>query len=288
MFADIKKRIFMKGFLNTFLVIGLMLVTVSSFAQIRNYTTQQAPLPCLNKEFSIVMHTVVDSFGNTGIDDPNLIATMMESLNTAFEPICVSFKVCEERMVPNFQYNEIDSLEEWQDLLVKEHQPNRINLFLVENSLIDPVSPEQEFGFATPSGITSLETGGIILNKGGIVGPHNLIHLMGHYFSLLHTFEGAPAELVDGSNCETEGDLICDTPADRYIAPQNIYQDGWLDSNPENRCRYINPITDPNSEFYRPDVGNYMSYYEDCRCGFSHQQYLKMAETFTASNPKMW
>ena len=276
----------MKGILPTILVSCLLLTALFSTAQIRNYTTQQAPLPCLNKEFSVVLHTTVDSFGNTNITDPALITAAFDSLNAAFAPICASFKVCEERTIENFQFDTVDSLEQWEDLLVKEHQPNRINIYLVQNSLVDPISPLEECGFATPEGIGSLETGGILMHKGCLVLPDALIHLMGHYFGLIHTFEGNGTELVDGSNCASQGDLICDTPADNYQPPSNPILGGWLDT--QIPCRFVNQATDPNGDFYRPDVGNYMSYYIPCRCGFSHQQYLKMAETYESSDPKMW
>jgi len=275
----------MKGILHTFLVIGLMLATLSTTAQIRNYTTQQAPLPCLNKEFSVVLHAVVDSSDRNTDVDPALVAIMMDSLNSAFAPICASFRICEERTIENFQFDSVDSLEQWEDLLIREHQPNRINVFLVANSVIDPF-PAIELGFATPDGIGMLETGGILLHKDGVAAPENFIHLMGHYFGLIHTFEGNGTELVDGSNCGTEGDLICDTPADDYLPPQDLFQFGWLD--PENDCRYISSGTDGNGELFRPDTGNYMSYYIGCRCGFTHEQYLLMAETFLSSDPKMW
>ena len=43
-------------------------------------------------------------------------------------------------------------------------------------------------------------------------------HEAGHYFNLPHTFngtaDGSNPECVDGSNCSTAGDFICDTPAD--------------------------------------------------------------------------
>jgi len=284
MFAIIKKRIFMKGILHTFLVIGLMLATLSTTAQIRNYTTQQAPLPCLNKEFSVVLHTTVDSMDrNTGIDIA-LVNAAIEALNVAYEPICASFRICEERIIENFQFNTIDSLEEWEDLLVKEHQPNRINLFLVEESDVDPF-PMIENGFATQNGITNLGTGGILFHKEAVDEPSNLIHMMGHYFGLIHTFTGNGSELVNGGNCDTEGDLICDTPADNYLPPEPL-DPAWIDG--QNECRYINSGQDAEQQFYRPDTGNYMSYYIGCRCGFSYQQYLLMAQTFLTSDPKMW
>ena len=221
-----------------------------------------------------------------------MIATAIDSLNAAFADICVSFKVCEERTIENFQYDSIDSLAQWEDLLVKEHQPNRINIFLVTSSVLDPVSPQEECGFATPSGIASLETGGMVMHKECLALPDVLIHLAGHYFGLIHTFEGNGSEFVNGSNCASEGDLICDTPADNYLPPSNIFNNNWIDR--QETCRFINAETDDNQEFYRPHVGNYMSYYFDaatgftCRCGFSHQQYLKMAETYSSSDPKMW
>ena len=275
----------MKGLLPKILVSCLLLVTLSSTAQIRNFTTQQAPLPCLNKEFSVVLHTVVDTFGNTNIDDPITITTAFDSLNAAFAPICASFRVCEERTIENFHFDVVDSLEQWEDLLVKHHQPNRINIFLVDNSQLDPISPAQECGFATQGGITILETGGILIHKDCLELPSNLVHLVGNYFDLLDTFEGNGEELVDGSNCASAGDLICDTPADNYVPPQPLVPT-WIDEM--EPCRFVNGGTDTNGTPYRPDVGNFMSYYGECRCGFSYQQYLVMTERFLSSDPKMW
>ena len=113
-----------------------------------------------------------------------------------------------------------------------------------------------------------------------------MIHLFGHYFGLLNTFQGFGAELVDGSNCDTEGDLICDTPADNYTPPAPPVGGGYIDS--EDNCRFIDPASDANGDPYRAHTGNFMSYYGTCRCGFTYQQYLRMANNFFASDPKTW
>jgi hypothetical protein len=48
------------------------------------------------------------------------------------------------------------------------------------------------------------------------ISPRSLSHLLGSFFGLFPTHETLAngIELVDGSNCEIAGDLICDTPAD--------------------------------------------------------------------------
>jgi hypothetical protein len=283
MFAYTKKEISMKALLPTFLTLCLMISAAVLPAQVRNYTTQQENLPCLNKTFSVVLHIVRDTFGDTNVN-PADFSDRLAELNTSFEPICAKFQVCETRFIDNFQYDDLETLDEWNELLVKEHLPNRINVFLVSTSTLDL---PQECGYATMNGIAELETGGIVMVKGGCLnsGSKAIQHLFGHYFGLLHSFEGNGTELVSGANCDTEGDLICDTPADPYNPIASGIE--WLDNM--NPCRFIYDGVDANDEFYRPDVGNYMSYYEDnCRCGFTHDQYAKMAENFFNSSPKMW
>jgi hypothetical protein len=107
-------------------------------------------------------------------------------------------------------------------------------------------------------------------------------HEFGHYFGLPHTFEGSGAELANGSNCTTAGDLICDTPSDPYVDGDdpNSYVDG--------NCKFISMKKDANGQYYDPMVGNIMSYYSDaCVCGFTHDQYMKMAKTYL-SKIGMW
>lgn len=86
-----------------------------------------------------------------------------------------------------------------------------------------------------------------------------LAHELGHNFGLYHTFStfGHPItqELVNGANCDTTGDLVCDTPADPY--PQSSF----------DSCRYTGTATDANGDPYQPDVFNIMSYYQAANLG---------------------
>ena len=98
-----------------------------------------------------------------------------------------------------------------------------------------------------------------------------MLHLLGQYLSLYPTQgpNGATPEFVDGSNCTTAGDEICDTPAD-----PGLHQGGYMSG-----CNYAAPNTvqDPQGDTYQPDTGNYMSYASGtCRDHFSPQQMARM------------
>ncbi len=279
----------MKRLLSSFFLFAFIFCSFNATSQVLNYTTQQAPLPCLNKEFSVVVHIVLDSLGEDGIADRAQIDDAFEALNEAYEPICAKFKVCETREIRNFQFNNIDTLEKWEDLIVKENQPNRINVYLVDFSVLagfDGGAPQFECGYANLNGIDSVSNSTILWHKACLGTTQPLIHLFGHYFGLLHTFEGNGTELVDGSNCDTEGDLICDTPADNYNPPVDPIGGGFINS--EDECRFIHPDSDPNGDPYRAHTGNFMSYYGLCRCGFTYQQYLNMANNYLATDPRAW
>lgn len=251
----------------------LFCIPFQSFSQL-NYKYES--LPCLNKKITILAHITVNESGDTEITE-NQILEAIDKLNDYFKPICVSFEICAFDTISNWQFNELDDDAEWADLQVKYHKANRINMFFVADTQLPNAC-----GFAGLGGINNPLTGGIVIQKLDCVEPESktIPHEMGHYFGLQHTFEGNGDELVNGANCATTGDEICDTPADPFVEgdPVNLY----VDVN--EGCRFISEKVDANGEYYQPDVGNIMSYYPNiCRCGFTHQQYLKMVETCASS-----
>ncbi len=105
-----------------------------------------------------------------------------------------------------------------------------------------------------------------------------LIHELGHYFGLPHTFFGfegtgsncgvyvANGERVDGSNCSTAADRICDTtPDNNALAP------GSCPNGMEGCLQY-----DRDSVAFYPDATNYMSYFLDCLARFTDGQEMVM------------
>lgn len=260
-------------------LIGTLLLFFSSTVSGQGLLTEQAPLPCLNKNFTIVAHIVRDTFGADNITEAEIEAAMIE-VNEAFEPICTGFQVCDYRYIDNFQYDDIGD-NDWDEMQIQYNQDNRINIYFVSG-----IDVPNECGFATPNGITMMESGGIAILKGNDDCPidNTIIHELGHYFGLLNTFEGNGTEFANGSNCETEGDLICDTPADPYTLGDPLGNYISIDDG----CRFTSQLLDANGQFYEPDVGNYMSAYPaECTCGFTYEQFLKMANTYLAE-PNMW
>lgn len=224
-------------------------------------------LPCIDKKFSIVAHVVEDSLGfraYTPID----IQKDVDSLNKNFAPICVSFEVCEIRYIENFLYLDVDTADNWKEMQVLYNAKNRINVYFVR-------SVTTGSGFAGLGKITEMNENGLVI---GAIGEKTLSHEMGHYFGLEHTFEDKHGEeLVDGSNCLTAGDSICDTPAD---------PNGTVDL----ACKFISMEKDANGQYYVPLVNNIMSYYPAtciCNPGFTREQYKKMAYTYLGKKG-MW
>lgn len=108
-----------------------------------------------------------------------------------------------------------------------------------------------------------------------------LAHEVGHYFGLFHTFgttnegcfaSGEECECPDGSNCDSTGDWLCDTPADPEL--------GWGDISDPPDCNYIGtqqPPNDCNGTPYAPPVRNVMAYgRRPCLTEFTPMQIAKM------------
>lgn len=244
----------------------LFAINLSGQGELR---TLNKDLPCVNKKFQVYAHIMLDSLGVANYTPDDLRAEF-EGVNETFAPICMSFELCGIDTITNYEFDSTATPEEEAEIKTLFHVKNRINFYIISEIW---KGGSKVCGFASVSGIAAMDNGMVFMSGGCAT------HELGHLFGLLHTFEDPGSELVDGSNCATTGDKICDTPADPYTGdPDIIWQDG---------CEFIWEGKDPNGQYYQPDVGNIMSYYA-CSCGFTREQYIKMANTYLNSNPKMW
>src|SRR5690606_12214942 len=99
-------------------------------------------------------------------------------------------------------------------------------------------------------------------------------HEMGHCLNLYHTHRGSTdcepsgcAENINGNNCSTCGDYICDTPADPCLL-------GKVDG----LCQYV------GGGGYTPLVNNFMSYAGGCRSDFTNGQASRMHAALAVSS----
>lgn len=236
-------------------------------------------IPQINKVFLIAVTVFLDKEGKSNFS-PSELNNVLINVNTIFNPIKASFKVCEITYVENFQY---DTLNEYfnGESNIKYHLPNRINMFFAAD-LIRTISKRKDVcGYASLGGIDGGD-GTITIKKGDCINPLVIAHELGHFFSLPHTFNGAGDELADGSNCSIAGDGICDTPADPYNDPDKISD--YVNDN----CVFISEKKDAKGNYYDPDVSNIMGYYLQCVCqSFTTGQYTQMANYYL-ENPTVW
>lgn len=140
------------------------------------------------------------------------------------------------------------------------------------------------FGLATGVGTGSaLFVGGHYNDYAGInvlaANSSIISHEMGHVLNLYHTHHGTSierggdpnqcAEFVDGSNSDTCGDYIEDTPADPDMDHNvNAFTCTWND---------FGTMTDAHGDFYNPNTSLIMSYTKpDCMQYFTPKQVQRM------------
>lgn len=264
----------------------LLLLFISSIAiqgQSQHLHKHYEDLPCVNKNFNTLVHIPVDSATRQPIVGSAFIEKLLEETTKYFEPICMSFTNCEVNiMEDNYTYSSLrnspipvrNQMIKMNNLFSKD---KRINIFITNH--IDGY----ECGDSKQNGIETKDQANIFiaLNNCPDSTSINLAHQIGHLFGLYDTHElSFGPERVDGTACETTGDLICDTPADpvRYRT--------MLDSMVVD-CEFISPSLDLQGNYYEPQVGNIMSLYE-CKCGFSREQYIRMVETYENSPFKQY
>ena len=270
----------MTSMLKLFFSFSLLVFSLLAVAQVPNqYVTQENGLPCLNKKFSLRVHV------NDAAEGPHIFETvefrrMVRNANEAFAPICISFEDCEYLSVENYRYGSHENRDSTEQIN-QYGDPNRIDVFI---TALD--SLPTRCGNATTFGVRE-EPNAYIMIVGTCIGVDSseLTHQLGHYFGLYHTYETKfGPELANGDNCETTGDLICDTPADPFVENSStVYTDRT------NPCLFVFSGRDARGQFYTPHVANAMSMYSsECGCGFTNDQLARMAAICQAAPGGIW
>ncbi|MBC3757806.1 T9SS type A sorting domain-containing protein [Hyunsoonleella sp. SJ7] len=217
-------------------------------------------------------HIIRPSDGNGGLSLSSLNEAIND-LNVLYAEAYLEFFLCDGINYINddaFYYNyEKDN----EDTLTEEHfTPGVINIYFTNSVEITPGN--SLCGYSNTYGdIDVIVMNNICANNGS-----SLAHEMGHFFSLMHTHgpdnKVLTTELVNGSNCDTDGDMICDTPADPKLSIHNV----------DSSCEYTGDIIDANGDKFTPDTGNIMSYSRSsCKTHFSPQQLARIYAFYKAA-----
>ena len=215
-----------------------------------------------------------------------------------FEPIGLDFSICSIHNIYDYHYITITDDSELEikpgspdsdqyrhkpyigdnnmkDLVNTYHEPNTINIYYTQYLIVEENDTVAGLGTLPLTVDEDKKSDNVYISTNEIemnVWITTHAHELGHFFGLYHTHEADEfgPEYADGSNCNTAGDLMCDTPAEPDLSEVEI-----------EACRYVETLTDARGDYYIPNIGNMMSYGpKECRWGFSKEQYKRMLEIY--------
>jgi len=218
----------------------------------------------------IKFHVVRRSNGTGGVNPPTLVYDQFERMRKDFIAADMNLYLYEN----SFNYINNTAIYEnpgsASNTVQNAKDKDALNIFITENA-------NTSSGLGTVLGFYDPNRDYIIIRITDVAAAtSSLSHELGHMFSLPHTFfgwesepyneashgnpcmltmapgSGVPVELVDGSNCLSAADRICDTPPD--------YNFGFT----SNGCTYNQTILDRNSDLIEPMIDNYMGYFIGC------------------------
>lgn len=212
----------------------------------------------------IKAHVIRQSDGSGGISSSEL-NDVIDDLNEKFSEAFLEFFYCDGiNYIDNDTFCNFNKGDE-NDFVEDNNVSGLINIYFTSH--LENDYNESICGYSDNTSRNDV----IVIKNDCATNGSSLTHEMGHFFSLIHTHgthnDELTTELVDGSNCDTDGDGICDTPADPKLTSKNI----------NNSCEYTGDDTDANGDKFSPDTGNIMSYSKkQCRSHFSQQQLARM------------
>lgn len=218
----------------------------------------------------IAVNMILIQYNDGTIISPQAAMQVVEDANVIFASANLHFNLCNISLAP-YPYVQFPSFNEGFDYAVESqiaatyYLPGYLNIYYARNVTQNATLPNS-YPLGNGPRIVTSQAGVLIL-----------AHELGHFFSLIHThvqntYNPVPTtdELVNGSNCATAGDFICDTPADPGLYSFRIA--------PAPACQYIDTVTtDINGDLYNPILNNFMSALSWCTNDFTPEQFSRMA-----------
>ena len=221
-----------------------------------------------------IQNHVVRQSNSTGGLTASDINFVMSQLNTYYANSSIQFYECSStNYINNSTYYNFSSSQE-SVFCGANDISDVINIYYFNSVLSSTGSSLCGYAYFPPG------PDRVIMKNSCATNGSTIVHELGHYLSLYHTHgptnNGTTSELVNGSNCSTSGDDICDTPADPNLS-------GLVTSS----CQYTGTSVDANGQAYVPDPTNIMSYSQKiCRTFLSSGQYNRV--NYSAINDRSY
>ncbi len=265
-----------------------------SIGETKNISNNISPIQTTIR-VKLKAHIIRRSNGTGGLSNLNFQQSIQQ-LQADYVQANIRFEMCEVNYIDNDAYfNEI-LLGASEVTMGRENiEENAVNIFFVPNAVFTANSPYAINWSYYPISLANNLNWTIITNSYATDGG-TLSHEIGHYFNLIHTHgptsnsnEHVTRNSLKGclKNCDTTGDLLCDTPADPNLDP--IFDWPATAEYVTKKCQFVSilSLTDACGMHYNPDVKNIMSYAYNCRSHFSNGQITRMREAITIDRPEV-
>lgn len=223
------------------------------------------PLPIIVKIF---IHVFANDNGNMVAVGDSSINRQLENMRQFYAPHNICFIVAGWEQINNSDLNNFTEYEEY--LLAPYLVSGAIDIFFHSSLELNNGDPLNGIAYAIPNTYLSVASSAVT----SLTNRSTTAHEMGHCLGLYHTFQSRQvnentfvrenaARAGTCKNCETEGDLLCDTDADRNIGDNEVNSSCMYTGNATDACGHAIPMTTTNVMTYGQ---------RSCRTVFSNGQ----------------
>jgi len=231
----------------------------------------------ISRNIPLVAHIIRRTNGTGGLSMPDLELSINQ-LNDAFDRADLFYDLCDINFIDDTAiFNDVIDVVDAAGNVLGEDIPIA-NPEVIDGAVNVFFFPNIQNGIR--GWVYNLGSGldWVVVGNDFATNVSTLAHEVGHYFNLLHTHEDRfGIELVDGSNCLTAGDLLCDTPADPNL---NNCPGTCTDA----ACAYTGTFLQGGVPF-TPLTDNVMCQARaECRINFTDDQIERMIQSYVDDN----